>query len=139
MVSFWLWHGMVMTQSPRPLQPHLNNIGHLAQVAHGSALQTNPWLGASNLFQKLPFNLDHSILSLFPGFHPCDYGSALQRKEEKKSMTDLPTNHTRLTWLEREEHLSLSLPLATTHTLLLSKRKHTRTLHCGGKNQGPIG
>lgn len=47
-------------------------------------------------------------------------------------MTDLPTSHTQLTWLEREEHISFSLPLAVTNTLLLSERKHARTLQYGG-------
>lgn len=47
-------------------------------------------------------------------------------------MPDLPTSYTRLTWLEREENISFSLPLTATNTLLLSKRKHARTLQYGG-------
>lgn len=41
-------------------------------------------------------------------------------------MADLPTSHTQLTWLEREEPMSLRLPLASTNTLLLSERKHAK-------------
>ena len=52
-------------------------------------------------------------------------------------MADLPTSHTRLTWLEREEPISLRLPLAVTNTLLLSERKHAGTLQHGGKILGP--
>lgn len=47
-------------------------------------------------------------------------------------MTDLPTSLTWLTWLERKEHISFSLPLAVTNTLLLSERKHATTLQSRG-------
>lgn len=57
--------------------------------------------------------------------------------EERKSMTDLPTSHAQLAWLEREAWISLSLPLADANTSLLSKRKHARTLRYGGDSAFP--
>lgn len=51
-------------------------------------------------------------------------------------MADLPTSHTQLTWLEREEPMSLRLPLASTNTLLLSERKHAKDVAARREDPG---
>lgn len=83
-------------------------------------LQTHPRLASSNLFQSLLSTWNIQVWLYSSAF--IHVTMAVLSREERKSMADLPTSHTQLTWLEREEPTSLRLPLAATNTTSLRKK-----------------
>lgn len=86
-------------------------------------LQTRPQLASSNLFQSLLSTWTIQVWLYSSAF--IHVTMAVLSREERKSMADLPTSHTQLTWLEREEPTSLRLPLAATNTTSLQKKTCT--------------